>query len=138
MAHDSALHPPHPDLGFDPDALREKYRRERDKRLRADGNDQYRRITGELAGYLDDPNAEPGFTRDALTDEIDVAIIGGGFSGLLAGARLRVSRDLLLTTGTAAVLARADLLRPRTQLLRWWSSPVPYPGLLALQVGVSG
>jgi cyclohexanone monooxygenase len=27
--------------GFDPDALRIKYREERDKRLRADGNDQY-------------------------------------------------------------------------------------------------
>jgi arylsulfatase A-like enzyme len=29
-------------LAFDPDALREKYRQERDKRLRADGNSQYR------------------------------------------------------------------------------------------------
>ena len=29
------------DPDFDPDALREKYRAERDKRLRADGNEQY-------------------------------------------------------------------------------------------------
>ena len=29
-------------LGFDPDALREKYREEREKRLRPDGNEQYR------------------------------------------------------------------------------------------------
>ena len=29
-------------LSFDPDALREKYRQERDKRLRKDGNAQYR------------------------------------------------------------------------------------------------
>ena len=29
---------------FDPDALREKYRAERDKRIRADGNDQYLRL----------------------------------------------------------------------------------------------
>ena len=28
-------------FNFDPDQLREKYRQERDKRLRADGNDQY-------------------------------------------------------------------------------------------------
>jgi cyclohexanone monooxygenase len=75
--------------GFDPDALREKYRVERDKRLRSDGNAQYREITGGLARYLDDPNVEPGFTREALDDEIEVAIVGGGFSGLLAGARLR-------------------------------------------------
>ena len=28
-------------LDFDPDRLREKYRQERDRRLRADGNEQY-------------------------------------------------------------------------------------------------
>ena len=28
-------------LDFDPNALREKYRHERDRRLRPDGNDQY-------------------------------------------------------------------------------------------------
>jgi cyclohexanone monooxygenase len=77
------------DLGFDPDALRQKYRIERDKRLRGDGNDQYVEIAGEYAEYLDDPYVEPGFTRDPLTDEVDVAIVGGGFSGLCTGARLR-------------------------------------------------
>ncbi len=29
------------------------------------------------------------FTRDPLTDAVDVIVIGGGFGGLLAGARLR-------------------------------------------------
>ena len=77
------------DLGFDPDALRDKYRAERDKRLRADGNEQYREIKGEFAHYLDDPYVEPGFTRAPLTDEVEVVVIGGGFGGLLAGARLR-------------------------------------------------
>ena len=33
-------------LNFDPDALREKYRRERDKRVRTDGNAQYVEVTG--------------------------------------------------------------------------------------------
>ena len=33
---------------FDPDALREKYREERDKRLRADGNDQYVEVAGAV------------------------------------------------------------------------------------------
>ena len=76
-------------LGFDPDELREKYRRERDKRIREDGADQYVEMAGEFAHYAeDDPYVEPGFTREPITDEIDVAIIGGGFSGLLAGARL--------------------------------------------------
>jgi cyclohexanone monooxygenase len=76
-------------LGFDPDALREKYRAERDKRLRQDGNEQYREIAGDFAHYLEDPYVEPGFTRAPLTDEVDVVVIGGGFGGLLAGARLR-------------------------------------------------
>jgi cyclohexanone monooxygenase len=77
------------DPGFDSDALREKYREERNKRLRADGNDQYIEVTGEFAHFVGDPYVEPGFTREPLTDEVDVALIGGGFGGLLAGARLR-------------------------------------------------
>jgi cyclohexanone monooxygenase len=76
-------------LPFDPDALRERYRRERDKRLRADGNEQYRNVTGELARFVDDPYVEPGFAREPLTDEVDVLVVGGGFGGLLMGARLR-------------------------------------------------
>lgn len=76
-------------LAFDPDALRDRYREERDRRLRADGNEQYVEVKGRFAHYLDDPYVEPGFTRAPLTDEIDVAIVGGGFGGLLAGARLR-------------------------------------------------
>jgi cyclohexanone monooxygenase len=74
---------------FDPDALRARYRRERDKRLRPDGNDQYVEVKGRFAHFLDDPYAAPGFTRAPLTDEVEVAVIGGGFGGLLAGVRLR-------------------------------------------------
>jgi cyclohexanone monooxygenase len=77
------------DLGFDPEALRAKYREERDKRLRGDGNAQYREIAGEFAHYLDDPYVEPGFTREPLTDEVEVVVVGGGFGGQLAAARLR-------------------------------------------------
>jgi cation diffusion facilitator CzcD-associated flavoprotein CzcO len=82
--------PPSADrLEFDPDALRERYRAERDRRLRADGNDQYVEVKGDFARYLDDPYVEPGFTRAPLTDEVDVLVIGGGFGGLLAAARLK-------------------------------------------------
>jgi cation diffusion facilitator CzcD-associated flavoprotein CzcO len=79
------------DLGFDPDALRERYREERDKRIRPDGNEQYVEVTGDFTHFVDDPYVEPGFDRQPLTDEIDVALIGGGFGGLLAGARLRLA-----------------------------------------------
>ena len=76
-------------LEFDPDSLREKYRQERERRLRDDGNEQYVEVKGEFAHFLDDPYAEPGFEREPLTDAVEVVVIGGGFGGLLAGARLR-------------------------------------------------
>jgi cation diffusion facilitator CzcD-associated flavoprotein CzcO len=76
-------------LGFDPTALRQRYREERDKRLREDGNAQYIEVTGSFAHFLDDPYVEPGFEREPLTDEVEVVVVGGGFGGLLAGARLR-------------------------------------------------
>ena len=86
---DTTLAPPAGDLGFDPAALRAKYRAERDKRLRDDANEQYVEIAGDYAHYLEDPYVAPGFTRARLTDEVEVVVIGGGFGGLLAGARLR-------------------------------------------------
>jgi len=75
-------------LGFDPDALRERYRAERDKRIRADGNEQYVEVTGKFAHFLEDPYVERE-EREPLTDSVEVLIIGGGFGGLLAGARFR-------------------------------------------------
>ncbi|HMO96129.1 MAG TPA: hypothetical protein PKD27_08395, partial [Tepidiformaceae bacterium] len=80
MAQSPTLEP-----AFDPDALRKKYQEEREKRLRADGNNQYIQIAGEFARYADDPYAKH-IEREPLTDEVEVAIIGGGFA---LGARLR-------------------------------------------------
>jgi len=77
------------DLGFDPDALRRKYATERDKRLRDDGNEQYIEVKGQFSHYVEDPYIEQELKREPLTDTVDVAIIGGGFGGLLAGVRLR-------------------------------------------------
>jgi len=77
------------DLGFDPNALRDKYRAERDRRLRADGNEQYVEIAGQFAHYLEDPYVQPGFNRAPLTDEVEVVVVGGGFGGQLAAARLK-------------------------------------------------
>jgi cation diffusion facilitator CzcD-associated flavoprotein CzcO len=69
------------------EALRRRYREERDKRLRPDGIAQYRRLTGPLARYLEDPYT-PRAEREPVTDHVTVAFIGGGFAGLLTGARL--------------------------------------------------
>ena len=36
---------------FDPEKLRQKYREERDKRLRPDGNDQYKEVKGDFSYF---------------------------------------------------------------------------------------
>ncbi|MBT5700017.1 MAG: NAD(P)/FAD-dependent oxidoreductase [Gammaproteobacteria bacterium] len=79
------------DLGFDPEELREKYRVERDKRLRVDGSEQYQEMTGDFTHYVDDPYIGEKIEREPLTDEMDVIVIGGGFGGLITGARLKES-----------------------------------------------
>jgi cation diffusion facilitator CzcD-associated flavoprotein CzcO len=76
-------------VAFDVDALRQKYALERDRRLRPDGIAQYVEIAGPFAAFADDPWSDPDFTRAPLSDEVDVAIVGAGFGGLLVGARLR-------------------------------------------------
>ncbi|MFP5320289.1 MAG: flavin-containing monooxygenase, partial [Acidimicrobiia bacterium] len=73
---------------FDPDELRRRYEHERDKRLRADGNEQYVEMVGPFARYLEDPYVAP-VEREPLFDDVTVAVIGGGFAGLVTGARLK-------------------------------------------------
>ncbi|MCL4116240.1 UNVERIFIED_CONTAM: hypothetical protein GTU68_040991 [Idotea baltica] len=75
-------------IDFDPDALKEKYLFERDKRVRQDANEQYIEVTGDFSNYVEDPY-EQAPDRDPVFDHVDVAIVGGGFAGLLMGGRLR-------------------------------------------------
>ena len=76
-------------LDFDADALRAKYRAERDKRIRDEGNDQYVNVVGSYARFTEDPFATTKIKRETLADEVNVLIVGGGFGGLLTGAHLR-------------------------------------------------
>ncbi|MEM7493343.1 MAG: NAD(P)/FAD-dependent oxidoreductase [Pseudomonadota bacterium] len=69
------------------DALRAKYAEERAKRLRDDGNAQYQRMEGQFSDYATDPHT-PVTPRQPLTDHVTFAFIGGGFAGLVTGARV--------------------------------------------------
>jgi cation diffusion facilitator CzcD-associated flavoprotein CzcO len=82
------------ELDFDQDALRdvrEKYRQEREKRLRPDGVAQYIEVKGDFSRYVDDPYVDPNFTRAPVNEEVKVLIGGGGFAGLSVGAQLRLA-----------------------------------------------
>jgi len=75
--------------GVDFEAVREKYRQERDKRMT------------KGRGVIHDLEQDPGFAeylrdpftrfveREPITAEVDVAIIGAGISGVTMGAKLR-------------------------------------------------
>jgi cation diffusion facilitator CzcD-associated flavoprotein CzcO len=69
-------------------ALRERYRFERERRVRPDGAGQYRGVDAEFGYYAADPYTEAA-EREPVRDAVDVAVVGGGFGGILAGARLR-------------------------------------------------
>ncbi|HWF28323.1 MAG TPA: NAD(P)/FAD-dependent oxidoreductase [Mycobacterium sp.] len=76
---------------IDIDALREKYRLEREKRLRPEGSKQYLELTGELAEYYETDPHTPSVVRDPISEDINVAVLGGGIAGLLSGAYLKKS-----------------------------------------------
>ncbi len=73
---------------FNPAALKDKYRHERDKRLRPDGILQYRLIDERLQAFVADPYT-PVSARPARYDDVQVLIVGGGFSGLMTAAKLK-------------------------------------------------
>ena len=75
--------------GFDPEAVRAKYRAERDKRV-VKGRAAIRDLTRDevFAKYRADPFT-PVTPRDPVVEDVDVAIIGAGMAGVVAGAQLR-------------------------------------------------
>ncbi|GAB3167476.1 flavin-containing monooxygenase [Streptomyces incanus] len=71
------------------DALRQRYRSERERRVRPDGATQYQAPEAEFGYYAADPYVAETAEREPLHDTVDVAVVGGGFGGILAGARMR-------------------------------------------------
>lgn len=83
MAQPSAPRP------LSPEQLREKYRLEREKRVRPDGIAQYVEPSAVDEDLDRDPFVEPGFTRDPVIDDVDVVVVGAGFGGMMAAGFLR-------------------------------------------------
>jgi cation diffusion facilitator CzcD-associated flavoprotein CzcO len=68
--------------------LRKKYLHERERRLRSDGQTQYFRPTGKVAeNYAIDPH-KPLITRDPVSEDIEVIILGAGWGGTMAAYHL--------------------------------------------------
>ena len=140
-------------LPFDPDALREKYRagaRQAPARRRQRPVPGGGRATSPTTSRI---RTSSPFAREPLTDEVDVVVIGGGFGGLLAGARLREAgvdghphhregrrlrrhlvleplprRDVRRRVLHLPAAARGDRLRPDGEVLARARDPRPQPG----------
>ncbi len=70
-------------------ALKEKYEHERVIRIRPDGQKQYSKIKQEFSEeYIHDPHM-PVVPRDPIIEDLDVAVLGTGFSGVLASYHLK-------------------------------------------------
>ena len=76
-----------PSSVLDREAVQERYRLERERRLPAGNERLYRDINNGFEHLAADPygTAPP---RAPLTDEVEVLVVGGGFGGLLCAARM--------------------------------------------------
>lgn len=72
----------------DIDAMREKYAHERAKRVRPEGSAQYLEVKDDFADFADVDPHTPLTPRAPIDADLEVAILGGGIAGLLAGAYL--------------------------------------------------
>lgn len=69
--------------------LKQRYQDERDRRMRREGQYQYVKPVDDFADNYEADPYSPTVSRDAVNEEIDVAVLGGGWSGIMAGVHLR-------------------------------------------------
>jgi cation diffusion facilitator CzcD-associated flavoprotein CzcO len=70
-------------------ALKARYRQERDRRLRQEGRRQYVTADGGAPDARDVDPYLPVAARDPISEDLDVAILGAGWSGILAAYHLK-------------------------------------------------
>jgi len=70
-------------------ALLARYRRERDKRLRKEGGDQYVKPVDDFAQTYEGDPYEPVKPREPVYRDVEIAVLGGGWAGIMAGVELR-------------------------------------------------
>ncbi|BCS26830.1 flavin-containing monooxygenase [Aspergillus puulaauensis] len=76
------------DRTFEPTALQDKYRQERDKRLRNGGLSQYHSVEEDtLQHFARDVWSSPA-PRRTVEEQVDYLVIGAGYSGMLLSVRL--------------------------------------------------
>jgi len=70
-------------------AMKAKYKAERDKRMRSEAGEQYASPEDHLVYDTREHDPfEPVVPRDAVSEEIDVAILGAGWTGIMAAFHL--------------------------------------------------
>jgi cyclohexanone monooxygenase len=69
--------------------MREKYLKERDRRVKQEHNDQYIETSGKWAGIYEVDPYNPVKPRAALKGERDVVILGAGYCGMMVAVQLK-------------------------------------------------
>ncbi|MET0269097.1 MAG: NAD(P)/FAD-dependent oxidoreductase, partial [Sphingomonas sp.] len=72
-------------------AMRAKYRQERDKRVNRSSGEQYVQARGEFEEVYDVDPHTPLTPRDPIVEDLDVAVLGAGWAGVLASYHLKKS-----------------------------------------------
>jgi cyclohexanone monooxygenase len=90
-------------MNLEVEQLREKYRRERDRRSRPAGTDQFQFAEGELEQFAEDPYAAEMSPRPAVDRDVDVLVVGCGIGGIETAVTLQRSRvnSLVMVDGAA-------------------------------------
>ncbi len=76
------------ELDFDPDELDRRYEVERQRRMNPERLAQLVEGSDRFLAYARDPLTDPNFSRPPIVDHTEVVVTGGGWGGLLVGARL--------------------------------------------------